>query len=492
MGSEIHKGDHFQKYLKNTPWYLLSSLTTKAMGFLLIPLYTNYLSPEAFGTLSTLEALGRVLPVFLSLYLDSAFNRYYYQEKNISKGNVTLLFSTHFWFLIPWGITVSICAFVGMPYLLTDLSMMSMWPVIIVILTQLLNQLAVMATLIWQANLLAKKLAIFQIIMSFLTAVLTIYLIAIKGDGWESRIYAVGFLSIVQFLILVSIAKAKGWLGFVFKTSVLKRSLSFSLPLLPNIAAGWIAMFSDRLILAHFGQLEGVGLYSVAAQVAILIYVINDALTKVQGPISMSGLVSNKVEAKSKMSEFVTGYVSIIGFSYSLLLIFSRELFYIFTSSAYHEAYKLVVILALVYVFSGLYRVFTVILSFHNKTWLISIAAFIQAITNIVFNFIFIPEFGMYAAAYSTLFSMILYSVFIIFWAQRLDRINIDYFLFIKVIFFTMCVFTSLTLLNELLPVSLWLFVIKVLMFFLVSIFYINMKTNEFVKNMLLKKIKRY
>jgi len=461
---EIHQGNHFQKYLKNAPWYLFSSLTTKAMGFLLLPMFTHYLSPEEFGTLSTLEALGRVLPIFLSLYLDAAFSRYYYQDKKISEDKVSVLFSTHFWFLLPWGVIISVIVIIFSPYLMSDLLGVSILPIIAVVFTQLLNQLAIMVTMIWTANLLAKRLAIFQIIMSLLSLGLTVYFMVYKGEGWESRLYALGFVAVLQFCVLLFIALHKSWLSFSFDFTILKRSLKFSVPLIPNIAAGWIAMFSDRIILAHFGRLDEVGLYSIAAQIAILMYVINDAITKVQGSIAMSGLVSDKEEAKKKMSDFLIAYFTLMSLAYFSLTLFSRELLFYFTEASFHDAYLIIPILAFVYVLSGFYRVFTIIISFHNATWIISAAAFLQALTNIAVNISLIPTFGMFAAAFSTLISMMFYTLFIIYFAQRLDKIFIQYSDFIKIGGGLLVFIAIIHWLNYSLPVGTALFLYKLIL----------------------------
>jgi O-antigen/teichoic acid export membrane protein len=237
-------------------------------------------------------------------------------------------------------------------------------------------------------------------------------------------------------------------------------------------------MFSDRIILAHFGMLDEVGLYSLAAQIAILIFIINDAITKVQGPIAMSGLTDNVIEAKSRMSQFVTGYFFIITIGFISLILFSRELLYTFTSPEYYRAYLIVPILAGVYVLSGFYRVFTNIISFHNATCLISLAAFIQAIANLLLNFLLIPIFGMFAAAFSTLFSMFLYTAFIFFTSQKLDKIDIDYKTIFKVFAFLLFYLVLGIFIDSVLEVGLVLFILKFLLLASLIICFLYFKIN--------------
>ena len=429
MKSEaIHEGNQLPKYLQSTTWYFISSILTKGIGFFLVPMYTRYLTPEEYGILSTFEAFGRVLPVFLSLYLDSAFSRFYYLEKEVGKDRISVLYSTHFWFILIWGTFASICV-ATIIYTFDDrIGVFGLLPIVLIVGVQLLNQLSVMVTMIWNANLLAKLLSIFQIITAIVGVALTAYWLAILDYGWISRIYALMVVAVIQLVILTLIAIKKKWLLLTFDKKVLKRSLEYAVPLIPNVAAGWVALFSDRLILAHYGMLDQVGVYSVAAQIVLILYIFNDSITKVQGPLSMSGLTKNIEEAKDRLRVFVQCYVGLIAIFGGLVVIFSREILIIVAPIEYSTAHYVIGILAGVYIFSGIYRVFTNVISFHNKTWIISAAAFIQAALNLFLNFTFIPIFGMYAAAAATLLSVFFYMLFIYIMSQKALYVDIDLF----------------------------------------------------------------
>ena len=253
--------------------------------------------------------------------------------------------------------------------------------------------------------------------------------------NWQSRILGTCFMSIVQFLILTYFALKNNWISFQFSKNIIKRSLIFSIPLIPNIAAGWIAGFSDRIIMTFYGRLGEAGIYSVAASFTMLLYILNDAVTQVQGPLSLSGLTENKKDAKIEMQNFLIVFVGTMSVFYLGLSLFSKEILTISTDNQYHIAHKLISILGPIYIFSGVYRIFTVLITFHGMTWWISVAAIFQALVNILLNLIFIPVFGMYAAAYSTLISMFLYTCFIVWRVQLIDPLIIHYRLISKILF---------------------------------------------------------
>lgn len=69
-------------YLKNLAKHFLNysfaQILTKAMGFLLIPLYTRYLLPADYGIVSTLAAITGILVVFYEMGQRNSWIRFYY------------------------------------------------------------------------------------------------------------------------------------------------------------------------------------------------------------------------------------------------------------------------------------------------------------------------------------------------------------------------------------------------------------------------------
>ncbi len=420
-----HEGSQFKKILKHSPWYLASSLLTKAISFFLLPIYTRYLSPEDYGILANLESFGRIVPIILSLHMDAAFLRFYYKERTVSKENIRRLYSTHFWFVVGWGGVLAYSLILMAPIFFERLISIPFWPVAVVVTTQLLGQLSVMVTSMWRANLEARKVSLLKIWLSLFGVVLALVMLIPLEMSWVSRIYASGFVGLAQIAILLSIALKAGWISFQFDTSMLRRSIIYAVPLVPNVLAGWIAGFSDRMILSYYGRLDEAGLYSVAYQIAFVLYVFNDAMTQVQGPISMSAMTSDRERARIQIVEFLLVFLWVISLIYLVLALFSRELLAWFVHERFHEAYKLVAILGLLYILSGAYRIFTVIVSFFNKTWIISTGAILQALISIALNFSLIPVFGMYAAAWSSVISLSIYTAWIVIWSQKIFRISI-------------------------------------------------------------------
>ncbi|WP_281630271.1 polysaccharide biosynthesis C-terminal domain-containing protein [Vibrio sp. St2] len=425
--TKIHEGGHFKKYITKAPWYLISSVSTKLIGFILLPVYTSYFSKEEIGSLSVYESLGRIIVVVISLYLDAAFTRYYYKVKSESPTRMACFFSTHFWFVLLWGGGACITMGLFIQPGVFSLPKASDLVIPALLFSQLFSQLVVMLTSLWSANLYVKRLAIFNILFSLLTLLITMYFIVVSKQSWEFRFYALFLISLIQFVLVFLIVIKSKLLILSFDIEIIKTSLKFSIPLIPNIIAGWVAMFSDRIILSYYGHLDQVGVYSIAAQLTLVLYIVNDAITRIQGPLAMSGMTEDIERAKQKMSDFVHIYLTILIFMYFIISIFTP----FFVNIAFGDEYKAVsdifYILGWVYIFSGIYRVFTNVISYHNTTLYISTGAVLQAIINVFSNLVLIPYYGMYAAALSTLLSMMVYTIWLCYFSQKLSPINIAY-----------------------------------------------------------------
>ena len=94
---------------------------------------------------------------------------------------------------------------------------------------------------------------------------------------------------------------------------------------------------------------------------------------------------------------------------------------------SYLEGFYLIPLFSLVYLFASQYRMFTTIISFHKKNWVVSSAGIIMAVVNLSLNLIFVPRFGRISAVIATVFSTVIYTIWITAWAKKYDDFEISY-----------------------------------------------------------------
>lgn len=416
---KIHEKPHLQQYLRNGAIYFFGGLITKGHAFIAITLIAYIFSQQDVGKITLILSTGNLIGMVLSLYLTSAIEKYYYKIRDKGEAVRQVFVSTHFYTLCTWGLCSVIISISILNSVKIGIPEEMILPVCVFIFSQFLIQINNIQITLWSVELESTSVVKFNLIYPIVNICGLILFLVVFEKNWNFVFYSSLIAVAFQTFILIYLFKKKNWLKMKICTTYIKRSLKFSLPLLPNLAAGWICMFSDRLILTYYGQLENVAVYSVAAQLTLIIYIFNDAITKVNGPLTLSGLSSNEQKAASEIQNFIEIYLVCIVFGYCLLLLFLPFIIDLCFSENYAEAINIICILGWVFITSGIYRVFTVILSHYEMTWVISSGAIIQALVNILLNFVFIPFYGIYAAAISTLLSVVVYTVWLYFWSRK-------------------------------------------------------------------------
>jgi O-antigen/teichoic acid export membrane protein len=408
-------------------WYIISSAFTKGLALLLLPVYTRYLSPADYGTLSTLTAMSQFLPVLISLYLDSAFGRYYFEYKDDHE-KLKSLFSSIYWFVVIWGGIIVFVAISSSPvwvkYFAKDVPLF--W-VILSFVPALLSQIGTLGVVFLRQSLQARTTATLEITTSLIGVAVTLPLLILAKLGVEARLWGAFTTAVFLFAYYTVYFRRHKLLSFKIDASMLKTCLVYSIPLIPNIAGGWIAQFSDRLVLARYTNPQSVGVYSLAATLGTLMYVIQDALTQVSSPLSMSNLVSNKNEAlprMAKLSLFLWGMMLLADL---MLTLFTPELLFIFATKKYESASTAVGIMGFAYVLSAQNRVFSDIVSYHKQTWVISSGGILMASVSLGLNLLLVPRFGWIASSWSFVFATLSMVLWVALWGRRWEKIPLKY-----------------------------------------------------------------
>lgn len=420
----IHKKNWASTIFTHGKWYMLSSLLSKGINIFVLRVYTEYLTPSDYGILDTLNTIALLLPFFISLYLDSAFGRFFHEYKH-DKEKLKQLFSTIFLFVSVFGSLVVFLALISARFWVTDLLSIPTYPyLLLAFIPPLFNQLGNLGLIFLRQSLLSKHTTIVEVSSVLINISIALPLLIWADFGILAKLWGNFAMALALFFFYTFFFMRKGLLRLTFNKSMLKESLIFSVPLFPVFAGAWIAGLSDRLVIANYSSLEAVGLYSVGFTIGKLMYVFQDAITQVTGPITMSGLIADKEATKTKIAQ-VSFYIwSVMLYINFVMFLFADELISIFADVAYNEAKIIIPIVALSYVLGSQQRILATIISYHKKNWVISSGGIIQAVTNLGFNIIFVPIYGYISAAYSTFITVLIYTIWLYYWSQRYESIN--------------------------------------------------------------------
>jgi len=459
-GEAVHQRSWLRTVFSTGKWYLLSSLMTKGLSLILLPVYTRYLTPEEFGILNTLTAIGGVLPVFISLQLDAAFARFFHEYKS-NQPMLRALYSTIFWFVTCYGGCVVLFCLIAATY---NPEWFPDVPYIYLLLTfvpALFLQLGQLGTVFLRQSLDSVRTTSLEVGGALLSALITLVLMIGFDLGVLARLLGIAIPPLFILFYYILYFRRAGLLAIMWKGPIFKKAIIYALPLVPSIAGGWITGLSDRLIIAHYVDYDAVGIYSLAASLALAMYVLQDAITQVIGPLAMSGFFVDRKQMLENMQKSAAQLWILMLAANFMLVLFANEIIAIVSTHAYASASLLLGVISFAYVLGCQYRNFVTIISLHNRTWILTVGGIGQAVLSVVINILFIQHFGIRTAAWALCISTLAFAGWLYYWSWRLERFRLrEGAMFLQFSGFAFMVYLYDLFLADR-PLSLWLFAEK-------------------------------
>ncbi|WP_368259926.1 oligosaccharide flippase family protein [Clostridium paraputrificum] len=245
-----------KRLIKNTLIYAIGNMGSKLLTFLLIPLYTEYLSSGEYGTFDLIVNTVTLLMPLVTFQLSEGIYRYILTEndnkkieKYISNG-ILVIIRNIIIFTIVYYIFCVFAVFknkLGIYIYFVSMCLYTLWSQI--------------------ARGLKKNLqyAIAGMSVTLVTMILNILFIVKFSIGINGLIYSyslgflVGFIYLEITTKIISFIKIKN-----FSRKFRGRLMKYSVPLIPNAASWWIMNVSDRYAITYLMGEAFNGIYAIA------------------------------------------------------------------------------------------------------------------------------------------------------------------------------------------------------------------------------------
>lgn len=392
---------------KHTVIFGIGDIAQKAVGFILLPLYMRCLSPEDYGVLAMLGIISMAFAGLVLQGLPTASFRAYSYDYGNDEGEQKDAVCTAYTYLLVVSFVVYLFLFVTAPFWSDVLFKEGEFTLFIrlVFVTEFFNCSSIIPFVILRARLLSAWVAGISLGRVLINTLLTVWFVVYLDMGVKgvllSNMIVSGLVFFLSPLIPIIIHKS-----FPLRISwdKLRWMLAFGLPMIPGIFAGWIMSSADRCFLEYFSTREQLGLYAIGFKLAsILAIVFINPFSKTWPAIFYPK--ANDGDAKKVFSQFAT-YFLLVGCMMSLAIIcVSDHLIRIIGPEEYWAAYIVVPLLVTGILIHGFQRTVNLGLFVKNKTKYAPLIVIAGALSNIVFNAMLIPTFGMVGAATGTLLS---------------------------------------------------------------------------------------
>lgn len=406
--------------------YGLGGILAKGIGFFLLPVYTRIFTPAEYGVIEMLAIMSSLLSTIIMVGLDSAQSFYYFKDQdNIVTDKQELISSILQWKL-GWGILVVLLA-TSLSPIINALLFNGKLSVIYfavafsgALITQILNQSVEIYRLLFKPWSFITFTTLNTIISATLILVLVIY--------FEKGIlgYFVGAVVASIIVALFSWWNIRKFVNFKhFYYRLWPKLLKFGAPLLPAGLAMYIMSTSDRWFIQYYFDETELGIYAVGAKFALIMALAIEMFRKAWWPIAMEAINSKDgPETIRLISRIFMGF-GLAGVVYVTYL--SPWLVKWFTANDYHDAYKIVGILAWQSLFYGFYLFATLGIWKREKTKYIPFLMSISAILNIILNIILVPIYGGVGAALATAIVFFILTLITLLISERLWNIGFEF-----------------------------------------------------------------
>jgi O-antigen/teichoic acid export membrane protein len=395
--------------------YGLSSILSRGLSILVLPIYTRILLPADYGVLDMIVVIGSFANLLVALEITQALARYYGDaEGEAAKRRMA---STALWFTIAvYALAAAAALVAARPFAAWIFRSPDMaGPLRIGLAGIAANGIFYLAQN--QLRFALRSGAYAAISLAYSAAFVGLGVLLGYGFG-------LGLIGVLWGQLVGTAAAAalgvwllRGSYRFEFDGALLRSMLAFSLPLVPSGLATFLTLYSNRLLLNGLQGLDAVGLFAVAARIAgavgLLIVGLQAALT----PLIYAHY--KEPETPGQLARLTEQFTALALACCLVLGIYAWEILALFAQRRYTGAAPLVVFLAPATLLGQMYIFFPGI-AIAKRTRLQLYVFTATAAATIMLNWLLIGAAGLLGAAVATLAASLL---FIGLWAATSQRL---------------------------------------------------------------------
>jgi len=385
---------------KNSGLFLIVNIVGACASIGLLPLFTRYLTPSEYGIIALLDSTVAIFSAFCTAGLGQAAVRFYHSAADDQQRRQAI--STA---MLMSG-SVTVCALVLLTFSSSPIAFLAFKNhehdnfVLLAVSTMLIGLPGGIASSVLMASGRARLVCTIELVKIVFNASLKIYLVVflqqgINGVLWTNFISAVFFSTGLALWMIFSV-------GVHFNRSFIGPMLRYGLPFVPTILSSIGMHQLNRFFLNAYTTADQVAYYQLAFQ---LPFALNSLILSSFEAVWSSRVVftvAKTPDALTQYSRLSTYFLAFLSFPLFAVAISAKVLVKILAAPSYAPAALYIPFIAFglwVYTFHVFVRT-GIILS--KDTYALPINYGLTLGITILLNWLLIPRFGAYGAAYAT------------------------------------------------------------------------------------------
>lgn len=445
----------FKKLLGHSMIYGVGAVLVKAISFLMIPVYTRYLSTKEYGIIEILDATIYIISTVLTAGFGAAISKYYFYYEDEKDRNQVISSALIFNLVIGLMGSMVLC------FLSTYFSTAIFHTKEYTYCFQLM-----FATLFFEvcscttfSYIRIKEAALLYTIITILRVLLglglNIYFIVFLHLGIYGIFYS-GLIVLLLSSIYLVYYTIKN-VGSVFCFQKLKELLVFGWPLIPSNLGLYALNYSDRFFLNYFCALSKVGVYALGCRFgSILSMLVGQPFTLIWIPFRFK--IADREDVKEIYARVLTYLEFVLIFLTLGLILVIKDVISVVAGEAFFEAHKVVPLIAISSLFFEANALFRIGIYLQKKTTWVPLTVWVPIFLTLLLNWFIIPRYGVMGAGAIKIFAYFSMAAITFFVSQKFYPIPYEFNRILKMIFAAILIYLiSLLLPSTVLWVSLTL-----------------------------------
>ncbi|MBQ2709259.1 MAG: polysaccharide biosynthesis C-terminal domain-containing protein [Clostridia bacterium] len=410
--------EKYKKLLSNTAILGIGTFGSKLLVFLLMPLYTTFLSEAEYGIADIITQSANLLMPVLSLGIVDAVFRFTL-DKAIDRRRVL---TTGFYAIIA-GFLIALAFFP----LLNRIAYFDGWMWLILLYAFIANLHSLLAQYA-RACGMTRFFALQGILATAVTVTLNVIFLVGFGIGVLGYVLSVVIAdAVVSLIILIVIRRDVTLSPRSFDRAVARDMLRFSVPMIPTTIFWWITNVSDHYMVKGMLGIDITGLYAAAFKIPTMLILLSGIFIEAW----QFSAVTERDEASKKQHEAFFGTVfdsfqGMLFISGAGLIAMAKVASIILFSDTFYPAWQYMPLLIFATVYSSLVTFMGSVYLVDKKSVHSFVTAAIGALVNITFNLLLIPTpLGANGAALATFLSYFIVYIIRAVNTRRMIRFNL-------------------------------------------------------------------
>lgn len=407
---------------KHTVIYGLGILASKATGFIMLPVYTRYLSPSDYGVLELLGTTLEIIAMISAVGLTATVFKFY-SEYDAPRDKDEVISTVVIMMVGLAAVTAMLGVLVSPPLaglVFADTEYARYFRVLFAVYF-FQSGMAVIPLMYIRAVHDSLRFVGVNLCKLVVQVSLNVYFLVFLELGVLGALYSalIAELGVGCYVLFYTLHRV----GFKFSALKCRRMLRFGYPFIFVSLGGFLMTSADRYFLNVFSDLNTVGLYALAYKFGFILSTVAfmpfnlvwdpqrfEIAKRVDGPV-----IFRKV--------FL--YCNIVIASLSLLIcLFVRDFLTIMSAPSYLGASRIVPLILVMFIFQLWWGYCNIGLFLKNQGRFMATSALLSAVVAILLLFILVPRYGAYGAGLATICAWALRFVLVYRYSQVLYPID--------------------------------------------------------------------